>query len=295
MNSNNNNLKQQPLAEPAFVDGTAVLKQIPSENFPTHNYDQTIRPDPYHAQPSVQPIPVGQAGGVPFGQENRSEHLHLNPSEPVTLPPNAEHVHITATAGQGSGNVEQVIRIKPDGKVLVTAEKVGEHHTETVKKEHVLPKQEHHVQPLRREHEVTPIVGLEKEHVKTKKVSEKKKHVEKVKDVVPTETTTVVTISEHEPGTLGYDREGKHGRHDDTHHHGKDHNDTHHHGKDHNDTHHHGIHGKDHADTHHHGTDETKVKVYKEHHGGKSGKKKHLKGGKHHHGTDATKVGKHLE
>jgi hypothetical protein len=282
---NSNNLKQQPLAEPAYVDGTAVKKQIPSENFPSHNYDQTIRPD----QPSVQPIPVGQAGGIPF-----DEHLHLNPTEHVILPPNAEHVHITA-GPDDSGNVEHVIRIKPDGKVQVTAEKVGEHHTETLKQEnyvqplkqeHVLPKQEHHVQPLRREHEVTPIVGLEKEHTNIKKVSEKKKHVEKVKDV-PTETTTVVKISEHEPGTAGYDREGKYGKHDDTHHHGKDHADTHHHGTDETkDTHHHGIFGKkDHADTHHHGTDETKVKVYKEHHGGKSGKKKHVKGGKHNIGT----------
>jgi len=363
--------QQQPLfKEPAFIDGTAGKKQIPgepqfisgkaTENLNPLYADQT-RPDPYHPRPGLggekslplyggenkAPIYADQVssmnklypgqenflaqqmkfvdgkevlttGGVvqaayvpPTHGEHKTEYVHLTPSEHLQLKPDTEHIHIKADPNPPP-NVEQVIRIKPDGQIQVTAEKLGEHHnTEHLKKEH---------EPV------------EKEHIKTKKVSKKKKHVEeKVKHDIPTETTTVVKVTEHD-GTGGYDKEGKLGKHDDKHHHGTD--DKHHHGTDDkhhgtDDTHHHGIFGKkEHVDTHHHGTgdthhhgtDETKVIVNKTHgspdnvhvtteehattehlKAGKTEKKKRLSGkkhkgdkSKHHHGTDKPHRGKEI-
>jgi hypothetical protein len=304
--------KKQLPGEPQFVSGKAT------ENLNPLYADQS-RPDPYHPHTGLsgeQKFPVYGENKTPIyadqvssanklypGQENflgqqmkfvngkevlttggvvqaayvppthgeehktelKTEHLHLNPSEPVQLTPDAEHVHIKSD--NLPSNVEHVIRIKPDGQIQVTAEKVVEqHNTEHLKKEHETVK------------------TTEKDHKKTKKVSKKKKHVEeKVKHDVPTETTTVVKVIEHDGtgGAYDNDKEGKLGKHDDTHHHG--------------------LLGKnDHVDTHHHGTEETKVIVDKTHaspdhvhvtteehdttkhsKAGKSDKKKRLSGKKH--------------
>jgi hypothetical protein len=315
--------QQEFFGEHTHIDGNAGKKQTPSQNLPSHNYgDQTIRPDyqthqsvqghqsipvvqagnaqfghghaygdqtirqDYQTHQSVQghqsipvgqvhpsvqghqSIPVGQAGNVPFGhghgdqtirpdnqahqsvqghhgEEHKSEQVHLNATEGVNLTSDAEHVHITTE--QGSGNVEQVIRIKPDGKVQVTTEKVGEHEHERGKETTVGTADTHHY-------------GTEHGYGREGKLG-----------------------TEHGRGTTGYDREGMLGKHDDTHHYGKN----------------------DHADTHRRGTDETKLKghddthkVYKEHHGNynEPGTAGHVKGGKHHHlGTDATKLDKDIE
>jgi len=234
-----------------------------------------------------------------------TEHVHLNPSEHVHLTPDAEHVHIKAGTTPQAG-VEQVIRIKPDGRVLVTAEKVGEHGTsEHLSTEHKKPLGTEHghgtghkkEEELKKEHSTEhkkvydttltedlnkPHTEHETEHLHTqeskkKRLSDKGKHKDKT-----TETQTIVKAQEHEPGTAGYTKEGKLGKgHDDTHHRDK-HDDKL--GKGH-DTHHRDI------DTHQHGTDTTKVKVDKAH-----GDAEHVKvttgKGEHLHDTEHLTAGK---
>jgi len=103
-----------------------------------------LSPDKEHVQPSTP-------------------HVHLNPSEHVRLPPDAEHVHIKLGTAPEAG-VEQVIRIKSDGRVLVNAEKVGEHGTEHLR-EHG-----HGTEHLK-EH------GHGTEHLKTEHVSHDKEKI----------------------------------------------------------------------------------------------------------------------
>jgi len=109
-----------------------------------------------------------------------TEHVHINPSEQVRLTPEAEHVHIKVGAVPESG-LEQVIRVKPDGSVLVNTEKVGEPGTST------------------------ELGHGTKLHTS---LTDKGKHHDKPTE---TETQTIVKINDHEPGTVGT-KEGK-GKH----------------------------------------------------------------------------------
>jgi hypothetical protein len=246
-----------------------------------------------------------------------TEHVHLQPSENVHLTPDAEHVHIKAG---DTSSVEKVIRIKPDGRIQVTAEKVQEPGTEQLIREEPLsqdkeklstvPKKERDTEH-RKDYDPSLTENLQKPRVEetevhTKKGS-KKKH-DKGRHHT-TETQTIVKVKEHEPGTAGYTKEKKVSKHDDSHH--RKHDDTHHHKHDDDTT---VIVDKAHGvpnvkvstgktdDTH--GTDTTKVKVDKaqgtpehvdtEHvKTGKTSTKKHKHAAdktKHHHGTHETNV-----
>jgi len=225
-----------------FVDGKEVLT--------TGGVVQAAYVPPSHGEEHKTDVhsPDNQHITVPV------EHLYLKPTdEHVHVIPDAERIHLKV---EQDAAVEQVIRIKPDGQVQITTEKIVEHPTEHLKERH---DDTHH----KKEHDDThhhKKEHIEKEKIKTKKVSKKKKHSPRKSkhDVAPvTETTTVVKVSEHEPGTAGYDNEK--GKHDDTHHSKKEHDDSHHGKKEHVETHHskkehdethHGK--KEHVETHHH-------------------------------------------
>jgi len=317
---NTDNLKQQNqqlFGEPQFVEGTAGKKEVYGEpQFITGREKHAEQLTPLYTQPQHG---VGDPNKIPGtkGTEHlpSTEHVHLTPTEQVHLTPDAGHVHIKAGNAPEAG-VDQVIRVKPDGRIQVTAEKAGEHlkehthSTEHLRKEHVTEKlstehkKEHgHGTELKTEHSTghrkdealhkpSTSVEHETEHLHTKE--SKKKRLSGKGKHQDTVTQTIVKISEHEPGTAGYRKDEKLGKHG------------------HDDTHHRDI------DTHHRDTDATKVKVDKahgttEHVNVTTGKgahvhdvhdTEHLKTGKtsskkekhasdktkHHHGTDETKV-----
>jgi hypothetical protein len=237
MNTQNTN-QQQLYGEPLFIEGTAGKKQVTGEpQFVTGKEKHAHQLSPLYADNDIT--------------THGEHHEHSQKPEP-------EHVHLTIHTDDPSKiNLEKLIHITPDGQIKVTPDEDRGRHTEHLQEPFHHEQKHHHSDQGHKhsEHLQEPFHHEERGTLKSKKASrslsaERAKYRDE-----PTETTTIVKVGEHEPGTAGY-KDGKSGSHYRT-----DSKDTHHRTDTTKDTHHRTDTTKD----THLKTDTTKVKVDRSH------------------------------
>jgi hypothetical protein len=269
MNTQNSN--QQLYGEPSFVHGTAGKKQVYGEpQWVTGEEKHAEQLTPLYAD---NDITTHREHKAEHSQKAEQEHVHLtiHTDDPSKI--NLESLFQITPDGQIKINTDEDIRRlhHEDKHSHSDDRRHTEHlheplyhedkhyhsddrrHTERLHEplhyedKHYHSDDRHHTEhlhePLHHEEKHYPEHGSLKTKKASRRLSDRVKHRDET--VIPTETTTIVKVGKHEPGTAGYVKDVKSDTHYRT-----DAQDTHH--------------RTDAGDTHHR-TDATKIKIDRAH------------------------------